>query len=227
MRRVASVWTAAAIACALAGCNESRPIAAGLNSEGGCVGCHSGPGEAPPFRDQTGSTDPNRLTVGAHDAHLHTNLTAPISCAECHTTPRAITDPGHLEDSPDDIRFGPLASTGGASPAYVAPGCAAVYCHGNFPGGNRGNTPSWIGGAGDAECGACHWFPPTTVAATGRHAEHVGVAFQGTALTCNTCHGPVAPETHLNGVKNVILTNWDPQFRTCALACHQARAWGQ
>jgi predicted CxxxxCH...CXXCH cytochrome family protein len=228
MRRVASVWTAAAIACAVAGCGESRPAAAGINSEGGCTGCHSGPGEAPPFRDLTGSTDPNRLTVGAHDLHLHGNVSAPVACGECHTAPRTIGDPGHIEDSPDDLRFGPLARTGGASPTYVAPGCSTVYCHGSFPGGNAGNTPSWIAPR-EPSCVSCHGFPPTTAAGvpTGRHAEHVGVVFDNDPVTCITCHGPVVPETHVNGVKNVVIPNWNPEFRTCALACHQARAWGQ
>jgi predicted CxxxxCH...CXXCH cytochrome family protein len=222
MRRVGSVWTAAAVACALAGCGESRSAPAAI-TQAGCAGCHSAPGEGPPFRDPSGSTDQGRITVGAHDAHLNGNISAPIACSECHTVPRTIGDPGHIEDSPDDLRFGPLARTGGASPTYTPPGCATVYCHGSFAGGNGANAPTWLAGAAAAACGTCHGLPP----ATGRHAEHVGVQVGGTPVTCNTCHGPVGNPTHVNGIKNVVITNWDPEFRTCAQACHQPRAWGQ
>lgn len=221
MRRVASVWAAAAAVLAMAGCGEGRPAAAQLGGESGCAGCHSAPGEAPPFRDPSGSTDRARLTVGAHDAHLHGNLSAPIGCAECHTVPRTVADPGHLEESPGDLRFGTLARTGGVSPTYVQPSCSAVYCHGNFSGGNPGNAPRWIGASGQAACGTCHAIPPRT----GEHEEHLGESSGGTPITCNTCHGPLVAATHVNGVRNVALPAWNPQLRTCAQACHEARSW--
>lgn len=217
--RIRSIWGAAvAAACALAGCGESRPAAAPLAGLSACASCHSAPGEAPPFRDQTGSTDTVRLTVGAHDAHLKADLTVPISCGECHTVPRTITDPGHLEDSPGDIRFGPLARTGGASPTYVATGCAATYCHGNFPGGKASNTPHWLGGAVEGQCGTCHGLPPST----GRHAAHVGQP----DITCNSCHGTFLQATHVDGVKTVPLPVWNASTRSCGQACHDPRTWG-
>src|SRR6266542_2624421 len=155
-----------AAAVALAACGEPRVVEAPSGGTSGCASCHTAPGEGPPFRDQTGSTDPGRLTVGAHDAHLHGDIVASISCDECHTVPRTIADSGHLQDSPGDIRFGPLPRTGGAQPRYEATGCAASYCHGNFPGGNADNTPRWLGGRSAALCGSCHALPP----ATGQHA---------------------------------------------------------
>jgi predicted CxxxxCH...CXXCH cytochrome family protein len=230
MRRVASSSAVLAALVAIAGCGEERSAAAPFGDGGGCAGCHSGPGQTPPFRDPTGSVDPSRVAVGAHDAHLHPNLTAPIACAECHTTPRAIGDPGHLEDSLGDVRFGTLARTGGASPAYAAPTdaspsptCSSVYCHGAFPGGNGANVLRWVGPADQAACGTCHDLPPQT----GRHANHVGRSFGGEAITCNTCHGAFTAAAHVNGVRNVVLSNWNPEFRTCAQACHQARSWGE
>jgi predicted CxxxxCH...CXXCH cytochrome family protein len=223
MGRVAWVGGAAAAALvALGGCGEAKPAAAALGPS--CAGCHSGTGEAPPFRDPTGSTDPAQVTVGAHDAHLHPELpfgepeiSSPISCSECHTVPRTVTDPGHLEDAPTDLQFGPLARTGGAEPVYQDQGCSASYCHGNFPGGNRTNVLRWVGGpANQAACGTCHGLPPQS----GRHPEHVAAV-----VGCTTCHGDVGPGTHLNGVKTVILPQWDAQFAVCATACHGPRAW--
>jgi predicted CxxxxCH...CXXCH cytochrome family protein len=229
MRRVASVSAAAAAVLAIAGCGDSRPAAAPVAGASGCASCHSAPGEAAPFRDPTGSTDRSRASVGAHDAHLHGDLSASIACAECHTVPRSVSDPGHLEDSPGDVRFGTLARTGGASPTYVAPtdaspspSCSAVYCHGSFPGGNGGNVVRWVGPAGQAACGTCHPVSPTT----GRHPDHIGKSSGGAAITCATCHGPLVVATHVNGVRDVVLPAWNAQFRTCAQACHEPRAWG-
>ena len=218
MGRVASMWSAAvAVAWVLAGCGESRGLAAPSAGLGGCASCHTAPGEGPPFRDQTGSVDPVRLTVGAHDAHLHGDLVSSISCGECHTVPRTVTDPGHLDDSPGDIRFGPLARTGGASPTYVATGCAATYCHGNFPGGNAGNAPKWLGGTAAAICGTCHGVPPSS----GRHSDHSGLV----DVTCTTCHGTFLQATHVNGTKDVALPAWNAGTRSCGQACHEPRNW--
>jgi predicted CxxxxCH...CXXCH cytochrome family protein len=224
MRRVAWVGGAAAAALIAAGCGEARPAAASLDGgTGSCSGCHSGPGDEAPFRDRTGSTDPARNGVGAHDTHLHPELpfgepvlTTPLDCAECHTVPRTVTDPGHLEDAPTDIAFGQLARTGGAEPVYQEQGCSASYCHGNFPGGNRDNAPRWVGGANQALCGSCHGLPPQS----GRHPEHVSAE-----IGCTTCHGSVGPGTHVNGVKTVVLPEWDVQFAICATACHGPRPW--
>lgn len=217
MHRVGTSWhAAAAAALVLAACGESRVLEAPSAGTSGCASCHAAPGEAPPFRDQTGSVDSGRLSVGAHDAHLHGDLVQSISCAECHTVPRTVTAPGHLEDSPGDVRFGPLARTGGVDPRYEAPGCAATYCHGNFPGGNRSNAPTWLAGAGAAKCGSCHVVP----SGSGRHPEHATAG-----VSCVECHGPFVAATHVNGVKDVPLPAWRPTSATCAQACHLPRSW--
>jgi predicted CxxxxCH...CXXCH cytochrome family protein len=216
MARVASWGAAVAAAVALAGCGDARTVQLEpLGAESNCASCHTAPGEPPPFRDQTGSTSISRVTVGAHDAHLHGTL-AVIDCGACHTVPRTISDPGHLDDSPNDIKFGAVATTGGANPSYVAFGCAATYCHGNFPGGNRGNAPNWLGGDAAAQCGSCHGIPPPS----GRHPEHASAG-----VRCDQCHGTFLTETHVNGVVNVTLSNFDAKNLTCTQACHDPRSW--
>jgi predicted CxxxxCH...CXXCH cytochrome family protein len=227
MRRVAWVGAAAAaFAFALVGCGESRPAAQPVGEASSCGSCHTTPGQPLPFRDPNGSTDRTQVSVGAHDAHLDPaagegpNLTQPIACSECHTVPRTVDDPGHLEDAPTDIRFGPLATTGGTTPSFGpvtgGQGCSASYCHGGFPGGNNANAPVWTG-TGQAECGSCHDLPPPT----GRHAIHVAAA-----VDCTVCHGPVEPDTHVNGVKTIVLPIWDPSVGGCAASsCHGPRVW--
>lgn len=71
-------------------------------------------------------------------------------------------------------------------------------------------------------CGSCHAIPP----ALGEHAFHAG---QG--IDCATCHGAgyssttTNAATHLNGVKNVSLSVWNPATRSCATYCHGAKPW--
>ena len=131
--------------------------------------------------------------------------------------PQAVSDPGHLDAVPPaTVHFGGLAVTGGASPVYVNQGCAATYCHGNFFGGNRSNAPAWLGGASATACTACHGLPP----ATGRHPEHLVAG-----IRCDQCHGPLLASTHVNGRVDVALPQFDPQFKTCAQACHAPRSW--
>lgn len=215
--RVGSWGAAAAAAMVLASCGEARTAQTPLAAASECASCHTAPGEGPPFRDQTGSTDPHRLTVGAHDAHLHPDLSAPLSCAACHRVPQKVNDPGHLDALPPDVvQFGALARTGGANPTFTNFGCQASYCHGNFPGGNRDNAPSWLGGAAAGQCGTCHGLPPPS----GRHPEHAAAG-----VRCDQCHGAFLPATHVNGVVDVALPQYDPQYKTCAQACHAPRSW--
>ena len=217
MARVGSWGAAAAAAFALAACGQARVAQTPLAAQSDCSSCHTGPGAPPPFRDQTGSTDPNRLTVGAHDAHLHPDLTEPLACDNCHKVPQRVTDPGHLDALPPDIvQFGALARTGGANPVFQNNGCAASYCHGNFPGGNQANAPSWLGGAAAGACGTCHGLPPQT----GEHQTHVSAG-----IRCDQCHGPFLTSTHVNGVVDVALPAWNAQSQTCAAACHEPRSW--
>lgn len=223
MTRV-SGWAALAAAAGALACGEARNVTpvAGAGS-GACASCHSAPGEAPPFRDPSGATNPALPTVGAHDAHVHAALAANLSCAECHAVPGTITEPGHLEDAPGDLRFAALARTGGVNPLWDGVGCRASYCHGNFNGGNPDNAPRWTGGASAAACGTCHGVPPST----GQHNAHVGVAVNGVAVTCVSCHGEFVRATHVNGIRDVPLPVWDRGTRSCGQACHLPLQWGE
>lgn len=193
---------------ALAACGEPRPLESSSGAGGECASCHSAPGEAPPFRSVRG-------TPGAHDPHLAGQVGPALACAECHTVPAKPEDPGHFDDSPSDVVFGELARTGGASPTWNGVGCAASYCHGNFPGGSTANVPIWQSPR-SASCGTCHGLPPTT----GRHAVHVNEG-----IACPACHGTVTVATHVNGRKDVPLTAWNASLRSCAQACHGSRSW--
>jgi predicted CxxxxCH...CXXCH cytochrome family protein len=205
----ASIWAAAA-ALGIWGCGDGQNVVA-LAGTATCSACHSGPGDPPPFHAPGGLTNPNQLPVGAHTPHLNGGLTSNITCADCHIVPSVVNQPGHLDAAPpSDIVFGTLARTGGANPQYVATGCAATYCHGNFPGGNTSNAPKWLGGIAAGACGTCHGLPP----ATGQHVFHVGIG-----IGCEQCHGPLARATHVNGVVNVTLPG-QPATGTCAQACH-------
>lgn len=215
MARVTSWGVAVAAALGIAACGESRSVQQAVGAASTCATCHSAPGEGRPFRDADGNVETFRQSVGAHEAHLHGNL-GEVSCADCHRVPRQVGEPGHLEDSPDDVRFGPLARTGAVNPRYESLGCAATYCHGNFPNGRRDNRPAWLGGSAAATCGSCHAVPPTS----GRHPEH-----RVAEVRCDECHGPFLSASHVNGAVNLTLTGYDERFKTCAQMCHLPRSW--
>jgi predicted CxxxxCH...CXXCH cytochrome family protein len=209
-------WAVAIAALGYAGCASNPQDVQGFAGTGACSACHTGPGDPAPFHDTTGSTDPTKLSVGAHDGHLHAGLSSNVTCADCHVQPTNVNQPGHLDATPpSDVVFGTLARTGGADPHYVANGCAATYCHGTFPGGS-GATPLWLGGAAAGACGTCHGLPP----ATGQHPIHNSLG-----IGCETCHGPLTREAHVNGVVNVPLPAWTPSAHGCATACHVPRLW--
>jgi hypothetical protein len=201
--------SAAALACGQAQVTEAPTGAAS-----GCASCHTAPGEGPPFRDRTGSTDSNRLTVGSHNVHLAPIVSGVVACGSCHHVPKAVNQPGHMDAPPDEVvQFGGLAKTGGVNPVWNGSSCAASYCHGNFPGGNTNNTPTWLPAASTTQvaCGTCHGVPPPT----GQHQLHFS-----NGVDCAKCH-PFKPETHVNGVKDVSIPSWDATARTCAASCHQ------
>jgi predicted CxxxxCH...CXXCH cytochrome family protein len=181
---------------------------------GSCSSCHGDPARvgdlpgtdfyltsAPPAPPQNAPA----YAVGAHLAHLNpvpaTAMATPIACAECHVVP---ADSAHATSPPAQrVVFGPLASSGGAAPAWDAgsAGCAASWCHGNFTlGGVSGSnaTPVWTDTT-PMTCTSCHGMPP---------AGHSPIAGTVTAATCNACHPQsvdprgfivVASGTHVNG----------------------------
>ncbi len=156
-------------------------------------------------------------SVGAHLGHVNpmpaSAVMPPLACAECHQVP---TDDVHAMAPPArTVVFGTLASTGAASPTWVAgtAGCAATYCHGNFSfNGVSGSTvtPIWTDTA-PIGCASCHGMPPTghplvqgtsAVSCSGCHPTSVdasgaivsgGAHLDGkadvAALGCTSCHG--------------------------------------
>ncbi|MGI5863909.1 MAG: CxxxxCH/CxxCH domain c-type cytochrome [Myxococcales bacterium] len=179
--------------------------------QAGCTVCHgSSAGPAP--------------DVGAHLAHLKGgDVRAAVACDECHLVPQSVEQSGHRDgDGEVELKWGPLASAAGTSPAFESGSCSGVYCHGaTLPGGSL-KAPEWskTDGTQDA-CGTCHGAPPpaphppggacvschpSTVKpdgaidlAGGRHID--GEVDVGTR--CSSCHGGqgnAAPpfDTHRN-----------------------------
>ncbi|HEY7724121.1 MAG TPA: CxxxxCH/CxxCH domain-containing protein, partial [Anaeromyxobacteraceae bacterium] len=195
-------------------------------SRTGCTLCHgnlsktgqtlaqaaaAAPGYDPGSVDTQGNTATTAAGVGAHAAHLVAGrLRPPLACAECHALPPADADLGHATGPRATLSFGPLASTGGATPTYdPATGrCSSAYCHGStLAAGGTNQAPRWTGGGAEAACGTCHGAPPP--AATG-HPENAD---------CDACHtgyslaqGTVDLARHLNGA-------FDPPPSGCNV-CH-------
>jgi predicted CxxxxCH...CXXCH cytochrome family protein len=178
------------LAMSAVACGEPRALTTG-RLVGPCTECHGGGADqtgAPPF-DLEGRSDPALPSVGAHTAHVNAGaLAGAFDCGECHVKPTSVDSPGHI-DGAVTITFGARATAnGGVVPAYDAAGhgCATVYCHGAFPGGNRDNVPVWTGGAGEAACGTCHGAPGATP--TSLPSGHARLAAGATNATCNVCH---------------------------------------
>jgi predicted CxxxxCH...CXXCH cytochrome family protein len=212
-----------------------------------CTACHgdstktatpADPLFAAPPVDRSGSSATTRAGVGAHQAHLTgTTLRAqPVACTECHTVPPDLAHVGPALDTPASLTWGPLATTGGLSPAFnpVPATCSATYCHGASLVGGSATAPQWTRVDGSQiSCTSCHGSPP----ATGQHALHVNTV----GLACSSCHlgytysaatltGTVNPATHVNGITNVngtLITTWNPATSTCTAACHgtQQKVW--
>jgi predicted CxxxxCH...CXXCH cytochrome family protein len=136
--------------------------------------------------------------VGAHVAHLTgTTLSdTSVACSECHAVPTSmLAHPNPAYSSPAynggadnivvDMTWGPLASAGGAVPAWntATLSCSTTYCHGGSLVGGSTTSPTWTGGAGQvAGCAACHGDPPPD-------AEHAFDATKNpTPNDCSTCH---------------------------------------
>ncbi|HET7752749.1 MAG TPA: CxxxxCH/CxxCH domain-containing protein [Anaeromyxobacteraceae bacterium] len=197
---------------------DKAPDPAASGQLAACVNCHGeGSNPAPP-RSVSGSTSTADIGVGAHAAHLTDSPLRPaIACSECHLP---VTDLTHM-DGLVRVAFGPLASAGGATPAWSragpAPSCATTYCHGATLAGGTNVTPVWTRVDGSqASCGTCHGLPPppphttstscgachpgytaTTVVA----ATHIDGVLQlatgdGGTLACGSCHSIPPPPPH-------------------------------
>jgi predicted CxxxxCH...CXXCH cytochrome family protein len=167
-------------------------------SAAGCDTCHGSGGNPAPPVDLEGDSATTARGVGAHRSHVATGSTwhRDVPCSECHVVPSTIDAPGHLDATrPADLTWGPLATSGGAVPAFDGTRCSGVYCHGStLGGGGTIPSPAWTTVDGtQAACGTCHALPPS--------APHPSAA------NCYFCHPAVVdstrafvdPTLHING----------------------------
>ena len=110
----------------------------------GCTGCHGDATRvattlnpdlpAAPPKDTTGSSATTSPGVGAHQAHLTRGLAARRAWPAPSATPRP--DRAPIPSGTLDLAWGPLASSGGATPSFNATSLTcANYCHGATLGG--------------------------------------------------------------------------------------------
>jgi predicted CxxxxCH...CXXCH cytochrome family protein len=156
---------AAAAACTG---KSTGTIAQGIQT---CTSCHgSGDNSAPPA-SVAGATATTAPGVGAHQAHVNPGpFRKAVACSECHPVPLGSGQfPGNPHrNGADDVVFGPLASSGGATPTFnpATLTCSTTYCHGGTLGGGAAGgtntTPIWnrVDGT-QVACGTCHGIPPT------------------------------------------------------------------
>ncbi|MGC4121181.1 MAG: CxxxxCH/CxxCH domain-containing protein [Myxococcales bacterium] len=166
-----------------------------------CTMCHGTagvPNGAPPA-DTHGGTATTATTVGAHASHLNkSTFGKPVACTECHLLPASVTSAGHLDGDTATLTWGPLARSGGLTPAWnrTTGTCSSTWCHGGSLHGGTIPEPVWTQVDGtQAKCGTCHGLPPP--------APHT------TSTNCHDCHPDtvkadgtldLAKSKHLDGI---------------------------
>jgi len=200
---------------------------------------------APPV-DRDGSSATSLVGVGAHQSHLVPGpgaIASPIACDECHVLPTDLLHVGPLRTTPASLNWGPLASTGSATPTFDrASATCANYCHGQtLQGGGSITRPVWTKVDGSqAACGTCHRSPPSDAA----HYLHASGAML--SLACGFCHppdystrsvGPAVVPIHVNGARDmngVNFPDWNPAasnpggWTGTAAGCHGGtRYWAE
>ncbi|MGA8891616.1 MAG: CxxxxCH/CxxCH domain-containing protein [Anaeromyxobacteraceae bacterium] len=179
-----------------------------------CTSCHgnaaqtatqAAPLYAAPPAGTKGETATTTRAVGAHQAHLTgTRLrSTAIACTQCHAVPASTSH----ANSVVDLAWGTLATKSGAVAATwngTALTCTN-YCHGTGVSGGTTKSPTWTGGASQANtCTSCHGAPPpaphsTSTACASCHtgytattvnlATHMNGVVDAVAMTCTSCHG--------------------------------------
>jgi predicted CxxxxCH...CXXCH cytochrome family protein len=212
----------------------------GCHSSSGssCTYCHGGTDNqtgAPP-KGLRGEISTTTLAVGAHTGHMEGGSFADAGlCTDCHITPTSIASPGHFAlDSIAEITWGNQSNlSGGANWNRTAHTCAAIYCHGNFPGGKTNNTPNWTA-SNQAECGSCHDVGGNPSTLLGRHNKHLDegyTCYRCHAATVNSSNTIVGLSLHVNGQKNVVFWNglgsYSATTKTCTNPgdCHDTETW--
>ena len=191
-------------------CNNCHKDPGGPEACNTCHGDFNTTGHSAPGRAINGETSTTYPGVGAHASHLYTTtLSSNVVCSDCHTVPDKVSSPGHIENSPAEVKLS--SQPANASYDYNTNKCANTYCHGNFSfpksatqydfaytaDAMTGNnfTPTWTKVDGtQAECGSCHGLPP---------AGHFAVGIEH----CGDCHigvvddaGHIIDQTkHING----------------------------
>lgn len=136
---------------------------AGIDS---CSTCHGSAGSAGPPASLSWGLDPSTdKGLGAHAKHASGSLFgAGLACSECHKTPTAVADAGHLFDDAEakisdlkaEVTFGDWAKKGETTASYDSESqTCTVYCHGASLGGT---PPTWTA-AGSVSCSSCHSVP--------------------------------------------------------------------
>lgn len=196
-----------------------------------CNYCHGNDVNAAPPVSVSGSSDTNDTEVGAHQSHVQdSGVRKAVLCEECHVVPENVGDEGHLGESPAELVWGPLATTGGLSPTWDrgADTCSNTYCHGASLDGGARIEPVWTQVDGtQTTCGSCHGYPPPpphstytdcklchpgTVNAAGQIDVDGGKHIDGTVevvdMACNSCHGNednAAPPLSVDGSSDTTL----------------------
>jgi predicted CxxxxCH...CXXCH cytochrome family protein len=213
------------------GCQRS-PLVDGLPAELNCSSCHGSKENAAPPQAVNGLTSTTDIAVGAHQAHVNKGaISGSVACEECHPAVTLMDGDAHPDPLSRGtvIEFGPLAQTGGATPAWnrTTGTCTNTYCHGgSLPGTFTPAPPHWTKVDGSqVKCNSCHDNTPAGLGAS--HPFHV-------AYTCDTCHANVVsanlttildPNLHVDGQVDVRMAagTWDSAAKTCADttdACH-------
>ncbi len=200
-----------------------------------CTLCHGGldnTSGGPPYglRDETAR---NTAAVGAHTAHLESNIaSSPRACTLCHTVPSSAMSVGHIDGIPGaEVNF-----TGLASGSTYSSNTCTNYCHGDANPSNTTGSVNWTSPWGSTNrCNACHsdWGAKSM---SGEHNKHI--VKKGYA--CYRCHADVVDsassiiniDLHINGTPNVRLFNggsFNPNGSggkgSCNPACHGTEDW--
>ncbi len=159
-----------------------------------CTSCHGNAANAAPPRDTHDVTLRTARTVGAHQEHLSAeSWRRLITCEDCHRVPATIDEPGHLDPSPAELTFGPVANAGNVSSSFNGNTCT-TYCHGVTLSGGDLLDPDWMTGP-NIGCGRCHGNPPP--------APHPAVQ----PFQCATCHEDIFQQgtKHIDGTLDITL----------------------
>lgn len=174
-----------------------------------CDSCHGSDGIAAPPQDLSGNTAVSAIGVGAHRVHLAGgDVSRAVACTECHTVPKAVSDPGHNDsDLPAEVVLTGVATTDNRAPVWnrQVKRCADAWCHSPSA---PAPSPEWTSEAGRLPCNGCHGTPPPSP-----HPQ---------MTNCSLCHGAVVGDDdksikdktrHVDGVVDVVVP-------TACNACH-------